>query len=768
MTSPFEAIPGVLKAVPQWIVYKVRKKGGKTDKIPVDPRTGRNADAHDPATWMTFDGAVAASRRFAGIGFVFTEKDRFAGIDLDKCINSTGKLEPWAEQVIDCFQSYTEVSPSGKGVHVLIFARIPEGTVHSVNSQGPEGLGKIEVYDRKRFFTFTGNRIGLIAEVRDRQEEFEAFCRARMMREEAGGPAAEPGPNRISDEDVLRFARTVWPKERFGELHDDGELSAFEGDWNRADMALCNFLSFWTGGDKAQIDRLFRASALMREKWDSRRGATTYGGYTIDKVVGTSTAFFDPGGPAPPEEEDPKALDGALGRLPLTDLGNAERLVARHGRDLRYCHPWGCWIVWDRRRWAIDKIAAARHRARETVRAIGREASREGDDEHRKALFRWALTSEKRDRISALLHLAEAEAGVPVLPEALNTDPFAFNCANGTIDLRTGKLRPHRRDDMITQLCPLDYDPYAPCPLWLGTLGFFFHREDSRVKEELIGYWQRLCGYALLGVIRDHVMPVAYGTGSNGKSTILGTLLDVLGPDYAMKCPPDMLMARKTDSHPTDRADLFGKRLVVAIETESGRRLNETMVKELTGADRIRARRMRENFWEFNPTHTLIMATNHKPVVRGTDHGIWRRIKLVPFTVTVDDANADKAMCEKLKSEFSGILAWCIRGCLAWRERGLDAPSEVIEATEGYRKEQDVIGAFLEERCLTGPQYRVKAGALYEQYKLWSESCNEFVVTQRAFGESIQEKGIEKRVSNGKWYLGIGLRQATEEPDESE
>jgi putative DNA primase/helicase len=763
----FESIPDVLKATPQWIVYKAREEDGKTDKIPVDPTTGRNVNAHDPTNWMDFGRAVAASARCAGIGFVFTEGDRFAGIDLDKCIGADGKPEPWAEQVIDCFQSYSERSPSKEGVHIIIVGRMPAGSAHKVNGQGPDGRGAIETYDRKRFFTFTGDPIdGSPTGVFDRQEEFEAFCRARMAKGTRGDdPAGDPRPNRTPDEDVIRFCRSFWPGARFVELYDEGDLSRFGGDWSRADMALCDFLCFWSGGDRAQIDRLFRRSALMREKWDEPRAGTTYGGYTVEKVVSTAKAFYDPGAETdpddsqPPDDEGSKGLDGALGRMPMTDLGNAERLVARHVRDLRYCHPWDCWLVWDGRRWAIDKAAAARHRARETVRAIGREASREGDDERRKALFKWALTSEKRDRISALLYLAEAEQGVPILPESLNTDPFAFNCANGTVDLRTGRLRRHRRDDLITQLCAIEYEPDAGCPLWLATLDRFFHRDDPAVKGDLIGYWQRLCGYAMVGVVRDHILPIAYGTGSNGKSTILGALLDTFGPDYAMKAPPGMLMAKRDDSHPTERADLFGKRLVVAIETEAGGNLSEVMIKELTGGDAVRARRMRQDFWEFKPTHTLIMATNHKPAVRGTDTGIWRRLKLIPFTVSMTDQDADTSMPGKLKSEAAGILAWCVRGCLAWQSRGLDAPGEITEATGKYRRDQDVLGLFLGELTVVGPWYRVKAGELYAGYKNWAEGGNERVMTQTAFGLALEERGFEKKKSGGNWYMGLSLRQ---------
>jgi putative DNA primase/helicase len=220
-----------------------------------------------------------------------------------------------------------------------------------------------------------------------------------------------------------------------------------------------------------------------------------------------------------------------------------------------------------------------------------------------------------------------------------------------------------------------------------------------------------------------------------------------------------MLMARKDNTHPTDRTDLFGKRLVVAIETETGRRLNETMVKELTGGDRIRARRMREDNWEFQPTHTIIMATNHKPVIRGTDRGIWRRLKLIPFTVSVEGDQDDKTMPEKLRQELPGILAWCVRGCRRWQETGLVEPSAVTDATSEYRREQDILAGFLAEHAVQGTNYRIRCGELYARYKQEAEKGNEFVMTLTAFGEAMKERGFETKPSNGKWYLGIALRE---------
>lgn len=478
-----------------------------------------------------------------------------------------------------------------------------------------------------------------------------------------------------------------------------------------------------------------------------------------------SKAKHEPAGPKihDPGEDEPETTGISDHRFNLTDLGNAERLVARHGKDLRYCHVWKRWLVWDGRRWMIDNTGAPRRRARETVRAIYSEAGEPEGEDARKHLAKWAMESEKRDRISAMLNLAEPEPGIPILPEHMDLDRWAFNCSNGTIDLRTGELRPHRREDLITKICPTPYEADARCELWESTLDLFFAG-----NRELIDYFQAICGYAISGIVRDHILPIAYGRGSNGKSTMLGAIIDVFGPDYAMKCPPDMLMAKKTDSHPTDRADLFGKRLVVAIETESGRNLNETMVKELTGGDKIRARRMREDFWEFDPTHTLILATNHKPAIRGTDNGIWRRLKLIPFAVSLMQSNADTRMPEKLRAEFPGILAWCVRGCLLWQSAGFAEPAEVTEASSDYRKQQDLIGSFIEECVIFHGNFRVKAGELFKRYTRWCEYNNENPTTMMKFGMAMEEREIEKTKSSSVWYLGMQLKPETNSVPEPE
>jgi putative DNA primase/helicase len=449
----------------------------------------------------------------------------------------------------------------------------------------------------------------------------------------------------------------------------------------------------------------------------------------------------------------PPSLNQSLAGRPRTDLGNAERLVARHGGDLRYCHPWKKWLTWDGRRFQLDNTAEVRRRARRTVRAIFGEAKTIDDDEARKAHAVWQLASEKRDRLAAMLSLAEAEEGIPVLPENLDQHPWLLNCANGTLDLRTGQLREHRKEDALTQLCPTPYDGDAACPLWLATLETIFSGHQG-----MIGFIQRLFGYCLTGATTEQILPILFGTGSNGKSTILGVMLKLLGPDYSMKAMPDLLMVKRSETHPTDKADLFGKRLVVAIETEEGARLNESLIKELTGSDPIRARRMREDPWQFDPTHKVLLCTNHEPAVRGTDHAIWRRLKKIEFSVKIADADADKDLPTKLLGELPGVLAWCVQGLRDWQEGGLNPPQEVIEATEEYRRSEDILGAFLNEHCTTIPSLRTKASAIYERYRKWAEASGHQSANQVKFGKAMTERGFTRVSNNGIWYQGIGLQ----------
>jgi putative DNA primase/helicase len=443
-----------------------------------------------------------------------------------------------------------------------------------------------------------------------------------------------------------------------------------------------------------------------------------------------------------------------------TDLGNARRLVRHHGNDLHYCWPWGKWLHWTGKHWRIDNTGAVERLAKDTIAKMYVQAITL-PQQQREALIKHAMETEKRvARIDAMIRSAQSEPGIHLLPGQLDNDQWALNTLNGTLDLRTGQLHSHRRDDLISKLCPVEYLADAQCPLWTATV--------TRVLGPLANYTQRLLGYGLTGSTREQMFSIWHGTGANGKSTILNTILHVLGHDYAMKAPSDLLMTQYGEPHPTRLADLHGKRLVCAVETEEGRRLCEPLVKELTGGDVIRARRMREDFWEFSPTHKLILATNHRPRIVGTDNGIWRRVKLLPFEVSIPPAEQDTELPEKLKGESAGILAWLVRGCLAWQRDGLNAPEEVMAATNAYRSTQDALGGFLDERCVQGPAYRCKASTLYAAYTAWCKATGETEITQRDFGQRISERGFERKKNNGIWYIGIQPRTDCETTERTE
>jgi putative DNA primase/helicase len=440
----------------------------------------------------------------------------------------------------------------------------------------------------------------------------------------------------------------------------------------------------------------------------------------------------------------------------FTDTGNGKRLVALHGRDLRYCYPWRQFLTWAGTHWAVDITGQVERWAKDVPRHLYALAAA-SDGASRTALGEWAVKSESARRLHDMIVLARSEPGVPVLPADLDRDPWLFNCRNGTLDLRTGKLREHRREDLITKLAPVVYDHRAQCPLWLGFLGRIMDQ-----NQRLLTYLQRVVGYWLTGDVSEQCLWFFYGTGANGKSTFLTTLLALLG-DYGMQAVSDLLLVKSNESHPTERADLFGKHLVVTIETEAGKRMAEALMKQMTGGDKIRARRMRQDFFEFGPTHKIVLAANHKPAVRGTDHAVWRRIKLVPFTVTIGDGEKDKALPDRLKAEVAGILAWAVCGCLDWQREGLGEPDEVQQATAAYRSEQDLLGGFVGECCVTGgAAYCVRASELYAAFCHWCEASGEAkgsaVPSQRKVGEALTEKGFERYTSNGTWYRGLALR----------
>jgi putative DNA primase/helicase len=432
-----------------------------------------------------------------------------------------------------------------------------------------------------------------------------------------------------------------------------------------------------------------------------------------------------------------------------TDVGNAERFVARHGANIRYCHPWRTWLIWDESRWRTDEIGQIEQLAKDTVSAMFAEATKLPEDA-RNALRKHAMKSEHEQRIKAMIALARSEPGVPIRPSQLDRHPFLLNVENGTLNLETGVLQEHRREDLITKLAPVAYNPDAKARRFMR-----FMVQIMRGRRALVRYIQRALGYALTGSTREQVFFVLHGTGANGKSTLLNLFHKMLGPDYTKTTPADTFAAKASgEGIPNDLAQLKGARFVTAAEVEGGR-FDEAKIKRMTGEDPITARFMRAEWFQYLAQFKIFFACNVKPKIESAGYAMWRRIRLIVFDVQFD--NPDQSLSQKLERELPGILAWCVRGCLAWQKYGLGSPDTVVTATAAYKQEMDDIGRFLADCTVQTLNGRVQAKDLYSAYSEWCGRAGETPATHQMFGRKLKDRDLEKKRGGDGAILYVGI-----------
>lgn len=359
-------------------------------------------------------------------------------------------------------------------------------------------------------------------------------------------------------------------------------------------------------------------------------------------------------------------------------------------------------------------------------------------------------------RITGALAFLKGWDCILTMPDEWDRDAWLLNVANGTLDLRTGSLRPHDPADLLTKQAPVVYDPAATGPAWKTHLDIFL--PNANVRRQV----QRGLGLSLVGTVLEESLDIWYGVGANGKTTTARVLHAVLG-DYAIRAAPDLLVESKHERHPTEIADLCGSRLVFSIEVDEGKKLAEALVKDLTGGDRKKARFMRRDFFEFNQTFRIVLIVNHKPAITGCDDAIWRRIRLIPWQVQVAPGNwrPQEEVVRELCSEGSAILNWLLEGLRDWQnDRHWIAP-EVVAATQAYRKEEDRLAAFLSECCELGPHFTVGVGELYDAYTRWCEASCEEALGKRRFGEMLRRRGMtQQRVGSDRERTWVGLRLA--------
>ena len=753
MKTQLQNIPSELKTVKNWVCWV------GSDKVPKNPHTGGNAMANNPDTWGTFAEAVTACKtyHFDGVGFEFAPP--YFGVDLDKCLDKAD----FCDEFVETLQSYAEISKSGTGLHIICKGKLPDGARRK---------GNVEMYSSGRYFICTGNIYNpAYTQVKNCTETIKILHSKYLP---TSVPKAEFKRYEVvdlDDQEVIDKARNCKSGQLFNLLYSGNWEGLFPSQ-SEADLAFCNQLAFWTGRNEVQMDRIFRSSGLMRDKWDRKRGSNTYGNITIGKACASCMEVYQPdihdgdtdlaigffkGGKVVAETPQ-KVYD-------MTDTGNAHRLYDKFGKVIRYSYNRKKWYFWTGKAWTLDESGEIKKMADDVCDDIKREAWNIADEDLQDQMLRFAKKTASSGSKEAMIKECQHLHDIPASPDAFDGYTDFLNCQNGIVNLRNGELIPHDANFMMSKICNSEYDVKKRKPkLWLKFLD-----DVTNGDKALQDYIQKCVGYSISGSNREQCAYFLYGMGNNGKSTFLDTIADLLG-NYSANTQPEtiMLQSRLGSSGGganSDIARLKSARFVTSEEPTEGVRLNEGLLKQLTGGSKVTCRFLYGDEFEYTPEFKIWVATNHKPVIRGTDLGIWRRIKLIPFEVNIPKDKVDKNLKYKLRHEFPQILAWAVEGCIKWQNEGLDDPECVRIATNDYKQEMDLIAGFVEQCVIIDydSEEKIMASDLFAVYSKWAKQNNEWEMSSKRFFMEIAKK-VPDRNRNGKgiYYSRIKLTEYAE------
>ncbi|NBW14115.1 MAG: hypothetical protein EBR82_39570 [Caulobacteraceae bacterium] len=800
-----DTIPEALKARDRWCVWKAEpKEDGTYTKKPMQAGwPSRALSKTTPGQYRSFATAMKAYEGGGCQGVGFVTGDGVVAVDYDECVDEvTREIRSDVAADIERMNTYCEFSPSGRGVRAFLLGKLP-GT-----SLGGK-TGGYELFDAPNYVTVTGRQVpGTPDEVADNQPLVEELWHRHRQRSEdakerraaerkaerassaktaatsspvtpdrtSGRPETPSGNEARSDEEVLAILRTL--------RTDADEL--LRGGWkeydsnSEADMALANLLAFAAGPNgAAQVERIMLASQPDRAKFREARGAgRTYLSITVDEAYRDTTEFWKPPQRQPlPGRKRRSQSERLVRAIPesgpsdgpvcltdattWTDIGLARRLAHEARGTVRYVRGWDCWLSWDGRRWVRDEAGLTpQHIAKKVSDKLWHELAELESNDDKEAATPFVKSVGYRRAIEAAVSLCRSEAGVVVAAEELDRHPYLLNVENGVVDLKTLELRPHAPELLITHMAAVKYDSNAGCPTWRK-----FVTDVTGGDKELMAFLQRSCGLLLSGDVTEQVLWLHYGQGRNGKSTMLTVLGDLLG-SYSGPAPSELLLVKQNNAKElaTQFGALAGKRLVTAVEADSGVRFSEATVKLLTGGDTVLARNLYENPWPLKPTWKLHISSNHKPLVRGGDDGIWRRIMLTPWLQRFEGKAEDKRLKDKLMDELPGILNWCLFGFSQWLAGGLEPPANVTEATKEYRGENDIIGQWLNECCVVNIAAAVTVAELYDSYRRWCENRGEVALSSTRLGLELERLGYTSdRPTSGPHRFktvrrGLGMR----------
>lgn len=761
MTNRYDLVPTELTEQPNWCLFRQEWDAEREQytKRPYDANTGFYAKSNDPSTWADFDTAVSMVERYDGIGYFFD--GNYYGVDLDNVESEIMRYmqgddeDNIVAEFMDVLCSYSEISPSGKGVHIICKGQLPEGGRRK---------GDIEMYGSGRFFTVTGNRIGDYKGIYDDTGVGKInYLHHKYIGESVISvedlSSFQSAGNDLSESQIIDAALKSKQGMRF-QLFMEGGWEQFYPSQSEADLAFCNDLAFWTACDIEKMDSIFRKSSLMREKWDSKRDKTTYGRDTMEKAIHDARDMYQP-----VDDFDLKINDltGAKPKLKpkafsYDDTGNSGRFLRGFKDKVLYSYTNKMWYYYSGKVWITDDIGKVYEMADFIANSISREPIYVSDptDEELVKKAEKALNQHKKYTRSFRGKenmLKDAQHHVAVGTNEFDKDKYLFNTVSGYIDLNNGHLMPHEPAKKMSRMSSADYNPEAECPNWIKFLDEIFEG-----NQELIDYLQRAIGYSMSADISEQMMFFLVGNGQNGKSVLLNVLNDVMG-SYAMNIQPQTIAVKKgSQTANSDIARLKGARFVTTTEPNKGMQLDEGSVKQLTGDDKVTARFLYGKEFEFEPEFKIWMATNHKPIISGTDDGIWRRIAIIPFDYKIPKDKIDKKLTGKLKGELAGVLNWCVEGYQQWRENGLMEPQLVADQRNEYRSEMDIIYQFVSEKCVVNPLAEVRANDIWQSFREWVKEGNQYDgMSKTKFGMELSKQYKKVKKKDATYYQGITL-----------
>ena len=755
LSFKYDSIPSEMKKLKRWVLWKLIKNDkGKTTKVPVNAKNGYGAKSNDPETWVSFEEAIEKVEYFNCSGLGFMLGNGYFGIDIDHQLENKDLIS----EFVDTLKSYTEISQSGEGIHIICKGVLPVGNRRK---------GNIEMYDNARFFAMTGNLYGTFNEIADRTEEAKKLWSKYLDDVKPNVPSSayiykKPEPNRqigtmsqLNDEEIITKAKESQNGNLFTCLYY-GQWEGLYPSQSEADMSFCSMLAFWCARDEVQMDRIFRSSKLYREKWDTKRGQTTYGEMTLKSAINGCREVYTPAFNSTTQVYNP--TNGTIIRkktYDLNDTGNAQRFIDRFGTNIRYNFDNKCWMVFDNKTWVKDSKQLVKTQADIMIEEMKVEMVKEADKEVRKELAKNIKHLSSNSGKEAMLKEAMHIGTIPTINADYDKDNYLLNCFNGVVNLKTGELLEHNKSYMMSKnthlRCDMENEPIR----WKQFLLEIFNG-----SQDMVDYIQTAIGYTLTGDTREQCFFQCYGDGANGKSVFLDILYEMLG-DYSLNSQVESILAKNNSSSgaSSEIARMNGARFVRTNEPNEGSRFNEGLVKQLVSGDVTTARFLYGTEFEFTPKFKLWIATNYRINVRGTDYGIWRRMRLVPFEVKFEGAKADKTLPDKLRTELPQILGWAIKGAIKWQKEGFNTPREIEDANKVYKQEMDYVGKFIDDCTKPSIIGKEKASDVYQEYAKWAKNGNEWCMTQSKFGIEMGKRFQKKNLNGYVYYTGFILKK---------